>query len=1728
MAYAFNRRANNEIIDASHINELQVAIEDISTNGGITVATTPSVTLALVAGELTASAIFGTTAGSIAEGSALALKADADTLNDHMIDTANPHGVTKAQVGLGSVDNTSDLGKPISVPTQLALDGKAPKVHVHAIADVTGLQDELDERSDIMHTHVIADTTGLQAALDSKSAIGHTHDDRYFTETEVNTLLSGKASTTHNHDSVYALINHTHAISQITNLQTALDSKAAASHTHTSANVTDFAEAVRDTMGLALEAGSNVSLTVSDLTDKITIASTMPAHDHDTRYYTETEIDTALAGKSNTNHTHAGVYALVSHTHAIADVTGLQAALDAKAASAHTHGVSDLTATGTRSASTFLRGDNTWSVPIDTTYATITQAEAQDALSSVGRLVSGQRLQQAVAYHAPVKTADLTAHTGRTDNPHAVTKTQVGLGNVDNTSDLSKPVSTATQTALNGKAATSHTHTSAQITDLAETVRDTMGTALAAGSNISIVPDDLADTITINASMPAHNHDDRYYTETEVDTIIDGVVAGEPAPHDHDDRYYTETEMDTMLAGKASTTHVHAAGDITTGTLALARIPTGTTGTTVALGNHTHAGVYANASHTHAIADVTNLQTTLDAKAASSHTHTAANITDFSAAADARIATQKGAANGLATLGADSKIPTSQIPAVALTDVHTVTSQTAQLALQAQEGEVAVRTDLGRTFIHNGGTSGSMADWTEISAPDAVTSVNGQLGVVVLDKGDVGLANVDNTSDLDKPISTATATALSGKASSSHSHAATDITSGTLNIARVPTGTTSTTVALGNHTHSGVYAPVTHSHAAGDITTGTLAIARIPTGTTNTTVALGDHNHSGVYALVSHSHAIADVTGLQTALDSKAASSHTHASAQITDLAETVRDIMGTALVGGANVSLAVDDINDTITISSSLPAHAHDDRYYTETEIDTALAGKSDTSHTHDTRYYTETEIDTALAGKANSAHTHAIGDVTNLQTTLDGKAASSHTHAVTDMTATGTRSSSTYLRGDNTWATPTNTTYAEISTAEVQSTTSTTGRLISGRRFAEGVAFHAPVKTADLANYALASHLHDDRYYTETEVDTALAGKSNTGHTHVAGDITSGTLAIAQIPTGTTGTTVALGNHTHANYALTSHTHAISDVTGLQTALDGKAAASHTHGVTDLTATGTKSASTFLRGDNVWATPPDTNTTYSVLSQADVESSIDTTSGLVTGQRLSQAVLAHAPVKTTDLATKADVGHSHVIADTTGLQSALDGKAASTHTHGVGDLTATGTKTTTTFLRGDNTWAVPPDTNTTYSVLTQLDAENAADTTAGLVTGQRLSQAVLAHAPVKAADLATKADLSHVHDAGDITSGTFAIARIPTGTTSTTVALGNHTHSGYALTSHTHTASQITNFEETVRDAMGTALVAGTNIALAVDDVADTITINASVGSHTHDDRYYTETEVDTALAGKANTSHTHAVSDMTATGTRSSATYLRGDNTWATPPNTTYSLATQAEVENSASTTARLVSGQRLYQAVLKHAPVKTTDLAGYALVGHTHAIADVNDLQSALDAKVATTDYNTDQVINTLAHTTLQSNIDAKADANHNHDSSYLKLTGGTLSGPLNVNAEVRDTRRRSLVFNFNNGDLPLQVGQQVDLFMPFNATIIDSHAIMDASGTIGISLWRRPGPNIPTSAYSMGSLTLTGPLDQEAVAWTNEDLYYNDILRANITSVSGSITRLSWNITIALL
>lgn len=91
-------------------------------------------------------------------------------------------------------------------------------------------------------------------------------------------------------------------------------------------------------------------------------------------------------------------------------------------------------------------------------------------------------------------------------------------------------------------------------------------------------------------------------------------------------------------------------------------------------------------------------------------------------------------------------IPSSQIPAVAISDfLGTVTNQTAMLALVGQRGDWCIRTDEGRTYILIADTPTLISSWQYVVTPTSpVTSVNGQVGVVVLSKSDIGLSNVPN------------------------------------------------------------------------------------------------------------------------------------------------------------------------------------------------------------------------------------------------------------------------------------------------------------------------------------------------------------------------------------------------------------------------------------------------------------------------------------------------------------------------------------------------------------------------------------------------------------------------------------------------------------------------------------------------------------------------------------------------------------------------------------------------------------------------------------------------------------------------------------------------------------------------------------------------------------------------------------------------------------------------
>ena len=93
---------------------------------------------------------------------------------------------------------------------------------------------------------------------------------------------------------------------------------------------------------------------------------------------------------------------------------------------------------------------------------------------------------------------------------------------------------------------------------------------------------------------------------------------------------------------------------------------------------------------------------------------------------------------------------------VALTSIQTASSESAQLALTAEEGDVVVRSDESKTYMHNGGSAGSMADYTLMATPtDSVTSVVGQTGVVSTAQIKTALENgIDSVHYVDGSIDT--------------------------------------------------------------------------------------------------------------------------------------------------------------------------------------------------------------------------------------------------------------------------------------------------------------------------------------------------------------------------------------------------------------------------------------------------------------------------------------------------------------------------------------------------------------------------------------------------------------------------------------------------------------------------------------------------------------------------------------------------------------------------------------------------------------------------------------------------------------------------------------------------------------------------------------------------------------------------------------------------------------
>ena len=100
---------------------------------------------------------------------------------------------------------------------------------------------------------------------------------------------------------------------------------------------------------------------------------------------------------------------------------------------------------------------------------TYEEAEEFENISSGEKLsIAFGKIQKAIS--------SLLGHINNFDNPHKTTKSQIQLGNVDNTSDVDKPVSTAQQKAIDGAYANSNKYTDQKIADLINGAPETMDT----------------------------------------------------------------------------------------------------------------------------------------------------------------------------------------------------------------------------------------------------------------------------------------------------------------------------------------------------------------------------------------------------------------------------------------------------------------------------------------------------------------------------------------------------------------------------------------------------------------------------------------------------------------------------------------------------------------------------------------------------------------------------------------------------------------------------------------------------------------------------------------------------------------------------------------------------------------------------------------------------------------------------------------------------------------------------------------------------------------------------------------------------------------------------------------------------------------------------------------------------------------------------------------------------
>ena len=125
------------------------------------------------------------------------------------------------------------------------------------------------------------------------------------------------------------------------------------------------------------------------------------------------------------------------------------------------------------------------------------------------------------------------------------TKAQIGLGNVDNTSDLAKPVSQAAQNALDGKANQNHTHTESEVVGLMETITSLSGQIIGVLDQVQVLGTQLTginNTIGTHATRLGLVELKATGLETTVNTQATAILTINSALTGYDNRITANTD----------------------------------------------------------------------------------------------------------------------------------------------------------------------------------------------------------------------------------------------------------------------------------------------------------------------------------------------------------------------------------------------------------------------------------------------------------------------------------------------------------------------------------------------------------------------------------------------------------------------------------------------------------------------------------------------------------------------------------------------------------------------------------------------------------------------------------------------------------------------------------------------------------------------------------------------------------------------------------------------------------------------------------------------------------------------------------------------------------------------------------------------------------------------------------------------------------------------------------